>query len=137
MEKIIINTDGGSRGNPGPGASAYLIFNQEGKLIDQDGLFLGITTNNVAEYTAVKIALESLKKQILEVHLNVEVRSDSRLIVEQLSGRFKIKDEKLKKIHSEIKLLEIGIRKISYIYVPRASNIQADLLVNKILDDNY
>lgn len=137
MEKVIINTDGASRGNPGPAAAAYIIYDQDDKILLQEGEFLGLTTNNAAEYSAVKKALEAVLNYLSErLPAQAEIRSDSRLVVEQLSGRFKIKDDKLKDFYQKIKPLELKIGQVFYRYVPREENKRADSLANEVLDNH-
>lgn len=133
--KYIINTDGGSRGNPGPAAAAFIIKTSDGEKINQKGLYMGIATNNEAEYLAVEKALETL----LLSHKNtsgieVQVRTDSQLVVKQLSNEWKIKNARLKAYYQNIKELEVKIKNVNYVYIPRAQNIEADLIVNITLD---
>ncbi len=137
MTKLIVNTDGAARGNPGPAASSFIIRDSEGAILSQDGVCLGETTNNVAEYSAVKFALNRIVLEFSGIlPADVEVKSDSKLIVEQLSGNFKIKNMTLRALFNEIKLLEGKIGSVNYIHIPREQNYQADLLANKALDDD-
>jgi ribonuclease HI len=131
---LSIHTDGGSRHNPGPAASAFIIREESGKLIYQEGKFLGNTTNNQAEYRAVLFALEWLSQnQITNIHINFSL--DSLLVVNQLSGLYKIKDIGLSQIASRIYTL---IKEQKYIckftHIPRSENSAADYLVNQTLD---
>lgn len=134
---IIINTDGGSRGNPGPGACAFSIRNGF-KVIFQGSRYLGTTTNNDAEYRGVILALETIEHN-LEVFekSSIQFLLDSELVVKQLNGLYKIKNENLRNLYSEIfsKIKKIGI-KISFCHVPREKNKKADQLVNEELDKN-
>lgn len=133
--KLIINTDGGSRGNPGPSACAFVAFDGTGKPIMEDGKYLGICTNNEAEYQAVILALEKIVQlKSGEVIEKIEFKADSKLIVEQLSGRFKVKNPRMQVLHASVRELEKNLVNVCYIYVPRAENYQADKLVNQILD---
>ncbi len=137
-DKLIIHTDGGSRGNPGPAASAFVI-EKNNEIIHEGSKFLGITTNNVAEYTAVLLALKWLgsQKLVTNNYSLITFYLDSELVVKQLQGIYKIKDEMLKKLSSEIfNILKIFRVKISFIHVPREKNKEADLLVNKELDSS-
>lgn len=131
---ITINCDGGARGNPGPAACAC-VFTKEGKVMLKKSKFLGETTNNVAEYNAVLLALqETLASDFKEELVFV---LDSQLVVNQLVQKFKIKNENLKKIFLQIKMLEKELNlKVLYTYVPREKNKVADYLVNKTLDEN-
>ncbi len=134
--KYIINTDGGARGNPGPAAAAFIIVSGDGKEIYQKGIYMGIATNNEAEYFAVEKAIETLiifAGNTLEIE--VELRADSELVVKQLSNLWKLKNERLKVFYRNIKQLEDRIENITYIYIPRAQNHKADLIVNTTLDN--
>lgn len=133
-----IYTDGGSRGNPGKAASAAVIYDSAGKLRLICGKYLGIATNNVAEYTAVKIALEELAKQLQAKAKTAELKffTDSNLVASQLSGTFKIKNLILQQIILQIRALEQNFQVVSYQHIPREQNTQADAQVNKILDQN-
>jgi ribonuclease HI len=133
---IVIHTDGGSRGNPGSAAYGYII-EYGGKIIQETGVKIGIATNNIAEYSAVKAAFEWLAnyKKKHAVHGEVHVYSDSTLVVNQLNGIFKIKDGTLRNYIFDIKLLEQEIGESIYFhYIPREQNAKADMLVNAALD---
>ena len=128
--ELIINIDGGSRGNPGPGASAWVIKDAKGKLIVQEGLFFKECTNNQAEFTALKMALS----KALELGAkSVKVRSDSLLLVKQFLGEYKIKNPQLQEIMAEIKQLSTRL-KIYINHVPREQNKEADLMCNITMD---
>ncbi len=128
--ELIINIDGGSRGNPGPGASAWVIKDAKGKLIVQEGLFFKECTNNQAEFTALKMALS----RALELGAKtVRVRSDSLLLVKQFLGEYKIKNPQLQEIMGEIKQLSARL-KIYINHVPREQNKEADLMCNITMD---
>ena len=123
--------DGGSRGNPGPSASGYVILDMNDTVIKKSGEYLGITTNNQAEYQALKLGLEeALKLNIREL----DVYMDSLLVVNQMKGIFKVKNRDLWPIHEAIKELAKGLKKITYTHVPRALNKLADAEVNETLD---
>lgn len=131
--KLIIYTDGASRGNPGPASYGFTVSDAGGNLLHSKGHYIGITTNNVAEYTAV---LEALKFVINEygVNLSVELYADSKLVAEQLSGRYKVKSLHLKPIIEKIKIMALEIGGVFYTHVPRAKNAAADKLANLALD---
>ncbi len=133
---FIINTDGASRGNPGPGAAAYVIKGEDGVIWVQEGHYIGTTTNNVAEYSAVKLAFEKLISNFAK-HLpaSVELITDSNLMANQLAGKFKINNPGLKTLHDQIKSLEKQIGSVHYRYAPRAENFIADKLANIALDN--
>lgn len=135
MNELIINCDGGSRGNPGPAASAFVVKkgNEE---IYHDSKFLGNTTNNVAEYSAVILALEwLLHDSKFLIPDSVVFILDSELIVRQINGVYKVKDLKLKKLHAHVaELIKKLGKKIIFKNVLRDKNKIADGLVNIKLD---
>ena len=128
-----IHTDGGARGNPGQAACAFVVTDEKGRLIHRQGFYLGVTTNNQAEYLGVIKALEWLSAQ---KHEETEFFLDSQLIVNQLNGRYRVKDSGLKIKNLEIKDLikNFKLKIKNFSYVPRTQNSQADLLVNQTLD---
>lgn len=134
---FVINTDGASKGNPGPASYGYIIKNRGGAIVHQEGKLIGETTNNVAEYTAVIKALEYIVERFFrKAPHRIEVVSDSRLVVEQLSGRFKIKSPNLIPLFEEIKSLEIEAGRVFYRAVPREENFIADRLANLPFERN-
>ena len=137
METIEVFTDGGSRGNPGPSASSYLV-KKDGRIITSGSKYLGESTNNRAEYTAVGLALRALINDVEDVEKNkIIFYIDSQLVVRQLNGVYKIKDPVLKKLAMKIKLIEKKIpAEIKYLFVNREKNKEADFLVNETLDEN-
>lgn len=126
----FVYTDGGSRGNPGPSAAGYVII-REGEIIDQGGEYIGITTNNQAEYHGVKLGLEAAL--VLGVE-QVEVRVDSMLVANQLNGIYKIKNRELWPINERVKGLASQFKRIKFSYVPRELNQLADGMVNRTLN---
>lgn len=136
MKKLIINTDGASRGNPGEAAVGLVIQNEEGQVIYSGGKKLGKATNNEAEYLAVKISLEKLKSDFSQYFpIMVEIRADSQLIVQQLSGNYKIKNVRLKVLFDQVKCLELEVGRVYYTQIPRAQNSLADEQANLVLDN--
>lgn len=132
---LVINTDGASRGNPGPSSYGFVIKSRGGAILHQEGEQIGITTNNVAEYTAVIKAFEYIiRKFFRKAPHKVEIISDSKLIVEQLSGRFKIKSPNLKPLFEKIKILEFELGNVFYRSVPREENFLADRLANRAFE---
>jgi len=130
---LKIYTDGGSRGNPGPSASGYVIMNSENEIIEEGGEYLGITTNNQAEYQAVKLALQSAKKyNPAQVHFYI----DSLLVVNQMKGIYKIKNRDLWPIHSDIKTLATTFSEVTFTHIRREQNKLADAKVNEVLDSH-
>ena len=131
MEQINIYTDGGSRDNPGPAAAAFVITDKNGNRLWAKGLFLGETTNNVAEYTAVVKALEAAK------HLGakkISVFSDSELLVKQINGQYKVKSELLRPLFRQTLELLDKFEHKTVQYIPREKNAEADRLVNQVLN---
>lgn len=136
MEKgaLKIYCDGGARGNPGPAASAFIVFSPEGKILAKEGVHIGEATNNVAEYKAIVFALEWLSKKSKED--NILFFLDSQLVVNQLNGKYKIKNKKLLELVFEIKELEKNFSgKIIYKNIPREKNKITDSLVNQTLNN--
>lgn len=128
-----IYCDGGARGNPGPAACAFVAI-ANGKVIYKQGKYIGKATNNVAEYSAVILALTWLAKQNFQ---EINFRLDSQLVAKQLDGSFKIKNENLKKLFLTAEALQKNLHsKISFLYIPRIKNVLADRLVNDTLDEN-
>jgi len=125
-----IHVDGGARGNPGPAAIGAVLDNGQEKYFISE--YIGIATNNIAEYTAM---YEALKKAQELKYDEVEVYSDSELIVKQLNGEYRVKNQDLKKIHDRINSLAEGFHKVRYIHVKREYNKEADSMVNKALDE--
>lgn len=132
---LIIYTDGASRGNPGDASYGYIIYARGGEILRQEGKILGVTTNNVAEYTGVLAAYQYIEKKWGSTSpLKIELRADSRLVIEQLAGRFKIKSPHLLEIFKQIKAIESHLGIVTYKHVPRAENFIADRLANQALD---
>jgi len=131
-KELKLYADGGSRGNPGPSASGFVLLDMNDELIYKNGLYLGITTNNQAEYQALKLGLEEAKKRgAREVHVFL----DSLLVVNQMKGIFKIKNRDLWPIHQAITELIHDFKKVNFTHVPRELNKLADRMVNDILND--
>jgi len=132
MEKLLLYTDGGSRNNPGPAAIGFLIKGEDGQILKKGGRFLGQATNNEAEYYALVEGLKEAKK-LSPQHLTCFL--DSSLVVNQLNGKFKIKEARLRELVFEVKTLEKEFASIRYYYIPREKNREADAIVNQILDE--
>ncbi len=130
--RVKLYTDGGSRGNPGPSASGYVLFDEQDKIIEDKGVYLGITTNNQAEYTALKLGLEDALKHQASI---VDVYMDSLLVVNQMKGSFKVRNRDLWPIHSAIMDLTRQFKQVSFTHVPRELNKLADAAVNRALDE--
>jgi probable phosphoglycerate mutase len=119
-------TDGASKGNPGPSGGGAVIKSPLGVVLVELSEPFGETTNNVAEYLALEMGLKKCKELNIK---NLEVFMDSKLVVEQLSGRWKVKNKSLLNIHTRIK--EITFEKITFNWIPRSENVHADQLANK------
>ncbi len=131
MTKLITYTDGGSRSNPGPAATGIVIKNETGKTVAAYGEYLGVATNNVAEYAAI---ISALKKARELGATEVECFADSKLVIEQLSGHWKVKEPNLQKMWLEAWNLLQSFKTYKLKHVLRAKNTEADAEVNKILD---
>ncbi len=131
-DKVKLFADGGSRGNPGPSASGFVILDMEDNILVDKGVYLGITTNNQAEYTALKLALETCLDMGIK---EVDVYMDSLLVVNQLKGIFKVKNRDLWPIHDAIKQMQPKFKEIKFSHVPREFNKLADAAVNRALDE--
>lgn len=148
MEKIIVYTDGGSRGNPGPAGVGVVIKNAKSKNQNDKekcqnieiSKYIGTKTNNQAEYTAVVEALEWLiayhKEHMAESDIDIEFNLDSQLVVEQLNGNYKMKNEGLMPLYNKARelVMELGGR-VSFTHILRSKNEEADILVNKAIDE--
>jgi ribonuclease HI len=129
--KAKLSTDGGARGNPGPAAYGYVLETDGGTVLAAHGEAIGTATNNVAEYRALVAGLEkALELQVDEV----EVVSDSELLVKQMRGEYKVKNEALRDLSSEAARLARQLKSVSYTAVRREHNELADRLVNEALD---
>jgi len=132
MPKLIINIDGGSRGNPGPSAFGVVISD---KTYSQ---YLGKKTNNEAEYGGLIFALKKVKSLFGKdkaKNMEIEVRSDSELLVKQMNGKYKIKNEGIKVLFLEAWNLKVEFKNLAITYIPREKNKIADKLVNEELNN--
>ena len=129
--KIIIYTDGASRGNPGEAAAGVMMWDSNGDPIGRISLYLGKLTNNQAEY---KAALTGLLAAYVQGCDEVECRLDSELVVRQLNGEYKIKDAELQALAAQVQKAAARLRHVTFSHVGRSSNDQADGLANEILD---
>jgi ribonuclease HI len=129
--KLVVNVDGGARGNPGPAAIAAVARDAEGEIVEERGERIGHATNNVAEYRALLLGIELAVAQGAE---EVELIGDSELIVRQVKGEYKVKDATLRKLHAEVKRALADFDRWSIRHVRREHNADADRLVNAALD---
>ncbi|MCI0635938.1 MAG: ribonuclease HI family protein [Actinobacteria bacterium] len=128
---MIVACDGASRGNPGPAGIGAQITDPDGVVLAEIAEGLGVATNNVAEYTAAIRGLERARELGAR---EVLLRSDSRLLIEQLAGRFKVKNPTLQRLHREVRALVAGFDRVDYEHVPRERNTEADRLANQGVD---
>ncbi len=131
IKELIIFTDGGSRGNPGPSAVGAVLFNKEGDIVEKISEYIGTATNNVAEYMAV---IYGLQEAVYYGAEKVVLKLDSQLVARQLRGEYRVKDKHLKKFFGLAVNLLRGIKSVDIKEIPREKNKEADFLVNKALD---
>jgi ribonuclease H / adenosylcobalamin/alpha-ribazole phosphatase len=129
--KARLSTDGGSRGNPGPAAYGYVLESEDGHVLDARAEAIGTATNNVAEYRGLIAGLQSAVQRGID---ELEVVSDSELLVKQMRGEYKVKNETLRALQREAAELAARLKEVSYTAVRRAHNELADRLVNEALD---
>lgn len=137
MKKIICYTDGGSRGNPGTCGAGVVVEDENGQTLNEVSQSLGNGTNNFAEYAAVVLALQSLRKMFGKEtkEMDVEIRMDSELVKKQLSGEYQIKEPGLVPQFIEIHNLRVAhFPHIRFVHVPREKNKKADQLANEAMD---
>jgi ribonuclease HI len=132
MKKLIINTDGGSRNNPGPAGIGVVFSDEAGEVIAKFKEYIGTATNNVAEYSALVLALENAKNFVAK---EIECRLDSELVVKQLLGQYKVKDPGMRELYNKVQDL-ILFKPVKFVHVRREFNKLADALVNEILDES-
>ena len=129
--KVVVNVDGGSRGNPGPAAAAAVVSTPEGELLDEASVTLGRATNNVAEYRGLLLGLERARELGAS---EVEVVNDSELVAHQINGRYKVKHADMKPLHASALEALAAFESWSVTPVRREHNADADALVNQALD---
>ena len=136
MKTITVHTDGGARGNPGPAGIGIYVMDEAGEMMAEYSEYIGETTNNVAEYTAVQRALEHLAELMSDTKaLNVNFKLDSQLVERQLNGVYKIKDANLKTYADTIKAKLPEFASVTFTHVLRAENKEADRLANEAMDE--
>ena len=131
MTQLTIFSDGGARGNPGPAGAGAVILDADGKVIAELYEYLGETTNNQAEYRAMIMAVKAAKKMS---PAKVSIFADSELVVKQIKGEYRVKDEGLKLLYKELMTLLGGLGDYSVAHVRREKNKHADKLANKAID---
>ncbi len=128
--KARLFADGGSRGNPGPAASGAVLYGEDGAVLAEVGHYLGIATNNVAEWQALRTGLERARGV-----RDITIRLDSELVVRQVTGVYKVKHADLIPLAAKVKALLRNFASVDIAHVPRKENAAADALVNRVLDD--
>jgi ribonuclease HI len=129
--KVVVNVDGGSRGNPGPAAIAAVVQDAGGGVLEESAEPIGRATNNVAEYRALLLGIE---RAAALGATELELVGDSELIVRQVEGRYKVKDATMKELHAQVRKALAGFEDWSIRHVRRELNSEADRLVNEALD---
>ncbi|HEY7347714.1 MAG TPA: ribonuclease HI family protein [Ktedonobacterales bacterium] len=130
-QRLILRTDGGSRGNPGPAGAGIVIENAEGKPLAQGRKFLGQMTNNQAEYHALILGLQAVTRY---QPVAVQVFLDSELVVHQMNGRYQVKGARLLPLYQQVKQLAARLPAVQFAHVPRSQNRRADTLANAAMD---
>lgn len=135
---FTLYADGGARGNPGPAGAGAVVFDSLGKRVVEVSDYLGVATNNIAEYEAVLRGLTKLRDEYLPEHLAesmVTIKMDSKLVIEQLKGNYKVKHPNLTPRYMEVKnVIARSFPHVEFVHVPRAQNADADLLANSAMD---
>lgn len=134
---FTIHADGGSRGNPGPAGSGAVIRDELGNIIATVSEFLGITTNNIAEYEAVILAFEKLAMLIGDTKIastDILVKMDSELVVKQMNGIYKVKHPAMREQNTRLMHATQGFKSVAFTHIPRAQNSDADALANEAMD---
>lgn len=139
MKKIVIYTDGGARGNPGPAAIGVIFYNEKKQCLKKYSEYLGDNlTNNHAEYQAVIFALQKFKGLFgkkLAKNTEIEVKTDSEFLTKQLKGEYKVLDSDIQTLFLKVWNLKIDFKKIKFTFISRDKNKEADQLVNQALDE--
>lgn len=128
---LILRTDGGSRGNPGPAAYGYVLFDASGARVAEEGRVIGVATNNRAEYLGL---IEGLKRARSLGATSVSVEADSELVIKQMTGVYRIKHPDMRQLADEAKALAAALSRVTYAHIRREQNADADALVNSALD---
>ncbi|HDJ28369.1 MAG TPA: ribonuclease HI family protein [Proteobacteria bacterium] len=131
-KKVILYTDGASRGNPGLAGAGFLVLDEKETLLDEGKTFLGERTNNEAEYDALIAGLKLARRLGC---MEVEVRADSQLMIRQLTGQYRVKNKRLIPLVLEVKKLASAFARVDYHHIPRAENSRADELANQAIDE--
>jgi ribonuclease HI len=130
--RVVVNCDGAARGNPGPAGAGAVVTDPDGTVLVEIAEGLGETTNNVAEYTAAIRGLEAAERLGAD---EVLLRSDSQLMINQMTGRYRVKTAHLQPLHRRVRELVGSFARVEFEHVPRERNVEADRLANKGVDD--
>jgi ribonuclease HI len=130
-DRLVVNVDGGARGNPGPAAIAAVVATPDGEVLEARGEAIGTATNNVAEYRALLLGIELARERGAS---NVELIGDSELVVKQVRGEYRVKDAGLRELHAAVRAALAGFEGWTIRHVRREHNATADALVNEALD---
>ena len=130
-KKVSLYVDGGARGNPGPAGLGVVMFSTAGKKLKEFNKYIGIATNNIAEYNAV---IYGLQEALIAKAEEIELCLDSELVAQQLKGEYRVKDSKLKPLFEQALHLISGFKKVDIKHIPREKNKEADKLVNKAIN---
>ncbi|MBL7155610.1 MAG: ribonuclease HI family protein [Candidatus Omnitrophica bacterium] len=131
VKKLLLYVDGGARGNPGPAGIGVVISNEKGKKLKEFNKFIGVTTNNIAEYNAV---IYGLQEALIEKADEVELNLDSELVAQQLKGEYRVKNPNIRPLFEQARHLISGFKKIDIKHIDREKNKEADKLVNKAIN---
>ena len=130
--KLRVASDGAARGNPGPAGAGAVLWDEQGRVLERLGKYLGRQTNNVAEYQALLLGVRRAQELGAE---ELEVVADSELMIRQLSGAYQVRAPALRELHSEALSLLKAFRKVKLVHVPRAENAEADAMSNRAIDE--
>ena len=130
--KLRVASDGAARGNPGPAGAGAVLWDEQGRVLERLGKYLGRQTNNVAEYQALLLGVRRAQELGAE---ELEVVADSELMIRQLSGSYQVRAPALRELHSEALSLLKAFRKVKLVHVPRAQNAEADEMSNRAIDE--
>jgi ribonuclease HI len=131
-ERLVLRTDGASRGNPGPAAAGVVIEREDGTLLARGKKYLGILTNNQAEYHALRLGLLAVARYRPSA---VQIYMDSELVVRQMTGQYRVKDETLRPLYDEVRQQVRALGTVTFTHVLRGKNALADALANEALDE--
>ncbi len=131
-EKLIAYIDGASRGNPGRAGAGVVIYDEKGEMLEKKSVYLGEATNNVAEYRALLVALQMAEERRAK---ELQVYSDSELIVKQVTGSYRVKNQALMKLYREVKERAQNLKRFQIAHIPRERNRLADNQANLAIDD--